>query len=162
MNSGLLYPKKPTKQLFALLIICISVFLSISAHAETCEKVVNNLNHQLSPKIDEKELVDILKALNSSDNAALPDRFVTKKQAKAAGWRPGKDLWSVPELKGKSMGGDHFGNHEGRLPKGRWREADLDYKGGHRGGKRLIFSDEGKRHVTVDHYRSFIEVPQCR
>jgi guanyl-specific ribonuclease Sa len=60
------------------------------------------------------------------------------------------------------MGGDHFKNLEGRLPDIQWREADLDYKGGHRGGKRLILSQDGKRFVTVDHYKTFMEVPACR
>ena len=49
-----------------------------------------------------------------------------------------------------------------QLPYGQWREADLDYKGGHRGAKRLIFSREGRRFVTVDHYRTFTEIPACQ
>ena len=43
-----------------------------------------------------------------------------------------------------------------------WREADLDYKGGRRGAKRLVFSNDGRRMVTVDHYDTFTEVPACR
>jgi len=65
-------------------------------------------------------------------------------------------------LRGSSIGGDRFQNREGRLSDNQWREADLDYKGGRRGAKRLIFSQDGKRFVTVDHYRTFMEVPQCR
>jgi guanyl-specific ribonuclease Sa len=87
---------------------------------------------------------------------------VTKKQARSAGWSAGKDIWSVKSLKGKSIGGDTFGNFEKRLPKGRWREADLDYKGGKRGAKRIVFSADGRRTITVDHYQTFQEVPACR
>jgi guanyl-specific ribonuclease Sa len=74
------------------------------------------------------------------------------------------DLWKVKNLKGKSIGGDRFGNRERQLPDGgrKWREADLDYKGGQRGAKRLLYSDDGLRMVTVDHYATFREVPACR
>lgn len=132
------------------------------AHADSCETVVNAVNAGLSPRIDERKLVEVLRSLNSSHNKKLPPAFVTKKEAKAAGWKPGENLWSVGALKGSSIGGDRFNNHEGRLPNDKWREADLDYKGGHRGGKRLIFSRDGARFVTVDHYRTFVEVPACR
>ncbi|XLM21567.1 ribonuclease, partial [Chromobacterium piscinae] len=63
----------------------------------------------------------------------LPDKFVTKRQAQDAGWKPGRSLWSVAGLQGKSIGGDRFGNYEKRLPAGQWQEADLNYKGGKRG-----------------------------
>jgi len=35
-------------------------------------------------------------------------------------------------------------------PGRRWTEADLDYACGKRGRKRLVFSDDGLRYVTVD------------
>ncbi|MBC8017228.1 MAG: ribonuclease, partial [Verrucomicrobia bacterium] len=109
------------------------------AQAESCEKAVHELNSRISPGIDEQELVEILRSLNSTNNKRLPPKFVTKQQARYQGWKPGKDLWSVRTLKGSSMGGDRFQNREGRLPDSKWREADLDYKGGRRGGKRLVF-----------------------
>ncbi len=147
-----------------LFFILCSFILSIPAFAETetCKKVVHELNKQLSPKINEHELTDILKTLNSTENKKLPRKFVTKKRARAKGWKPGKNLWSVLALKKKSLGGDAFENLESRLPKKHWREADLDYRGGARGGKRLVFSDDGVRMVTVDHYQTFREVPVCR
>lgn len=138
------------------------VILPLQVHAESCEKVAHELNARISPRIDEQELVEIIRSLNSSNNKTLPSQFVTKQQAKSQGWKPGKDLWSVRSLKGSSMGGDRFYNREGRLPDKKWREADLDYKGGHRGSKRLIFSSDGKREVTVDHYKTFTEVSACK
>ena len=145
-----------------LLILLIGMFSAMQIYAESCEKVVHVLNARLSPGIDEQELIEILHSLNKTNNKKLPPKFVMKKEAKARGWKPGKNLWSVNELQGLSMGGDHFNNREGRLPDNKWREADLDYKGGHRGGKRLIFSRDGERYVTVDHYGTFTEVPSCR
>jgi hypothetical protein len=149
--------------LIFLAVVCIACSAADS-HAASCEDVVRDFNRRLSPRIDESELIRALRALNNSRNRSLPDTFVTKREARSAGWRPGSDLWRVTGLKGKSIGGDRFGNREGHLPAGgrKWREADLDYKGKLRGAKRLLFADDGLRMVTVDHYKTFIEVPACR
>ena len=134
-----------------------------ASKSNSCYAVVSELNQSISPKIDEKELVSILKTLNETRHKRLPAKFVTKRQARKLGWRPGRDLWDSEALVGKSIGGDVFSNREGKLPDGRrvWREADLDYQGGHRGPKRLIYSDDGLRSVTVDHYNTFKAVPPC-
>ena len=145
-----------------LLLFLIGLFLQTQAYAESCEKVVHAVNMRLSAGIDEQELIKILRSLNMTNNKKLPHNFVDKYEARSLGWKPGRDLWSVSSLRGSSIGGDHFNNREGRLPDNKWREADLDYKGGHRGGKRLIFSQDGERFVTVDHYQTFMEVPACR
>lgn len=89
---------------------------------------------------------------------SLPQNFITKKQAGELGWQGG-DLWRY--ARGKSIGGDRFGNFERRLPdkKGRiWRECDIEYRGGARGAKRLIFSNDGLIFYTADHYESFERV----
>jgi hypothetical protein len=132
--------------------------------AVSCEEAVRSVNARLSTKVDQAELVEALQTLNKSRNHDLPAKFINKRDARKAGWRPGRDLWSVAALRGKSIGGDHFGNREKRLPDGRrkWREADLDYKGGHRGAKRLLFANDGLRMLPVDHYQTFVEVPACR
>jgi len=90
----------------------------------------------------------------------LPLRYLTKDEARRLGWRPGEDLWdSAP---GRAIGGDRFGNREGLLPRpgaGGYREADLDYAGGRRNARRLVYDRGGARWVTLDHYRSFTRVP---
>lgn len=87
----------------------------------------------------------------------LPDYYVTKKQARAAGWRPAEgNLCNV--LRGKAIGGDIFSNYERRLPdigQRIWREADVNYQCGHRQTDRLIYSNDGLIYVTQDHYRHF-------
>jgi hypothetical protein len=89
----------------------------------------------------------------------LPDRYLTREAAIRLGWKPGHDLWAVAP--GRSIGGDAFANRERQLPAGlRYREADLDYRGGPRGAKRLIIGSDGRRWVTVDHYQSFHLVPR--
>jgi len=135
-----------------------------SGSAPSCETVVPALSGKLPVAINEAELVEVLRSLNQSGNRRLPPKFITKKEARSAGWQPGGSLWALPELRGKSLGGDRFGNYEKQLPNGKrkWREADLDYRGAHRGPKRLIFSTDGLRAVTVDHYQTFMEVPACQ
>ena len=145
-----------------LLFLGFVLFLATQAYAESCEKVIHAVNLRLSSAIDEQELVEIIRSLNSTNNRKLPRKFVNKHEARTKGWKPGKDLWSVSALRGSSMGGDAFRNREGKLPDKKWREVDLDYKGGRRGSKRLVFSRDGDRFVTVDHYNTFMEVPACR
>jgi len=60
---------------------------------------VHALNQRLSPGIDEEELVSVLRSLAASGNRELPPNFVTKGQATKRGWRPGRDLWEVPDLR---------------------------------------------------------------
>lgn len=83
----------------------------------------------------------------------LPDNFITKNEAKDLGWSGG----SVEKYrKGAAIGGDRFGNYEKKLPKGRYKECDIDTKGKkERGAKRIIFDEEGNIYYTKDHYRSF-------
>ncbi|MDN0073831.1 ribonuclease domain-containing protein [Crenobacter sp. SG2303] len=131
-----------------------------AAAAPSCEQVVARFASQVPARLDRVELVDTLRSLGQTGR--LPAKFVTKRQARDAGWQPGKPLWKVPGLEGKAIGGDRFGNFEQRLPSGQWQEADLGYQGGKRGAQRLIFGRDGRRFITVDHYESFREVPACQ
>ncbi|MBQ9814556.1 MAG: ribonuclease [Lachnospiraceae bacterium] len=87
----------------------------------------------------------------------LPGNFITKDEAKELGWDNRKgNLWDVAP--GMSIGGDKFGNYEGLLPKANGRkyyECDIDYEGGYRNEKRIIFSNDGLIFYTDDHYESF-------
>lgn len=89
----------------------------------------------------------------------LPSNYITKKEAQELGW-PGGSL--EPYAPGCSIGGDHFGNYEGLLPKksGRsYTECDIGTKGkSSRGAKRIIFSNDGLIFYTDDHYESFTEI----
>lgn len=90
----------------------------------------------------------------------LPKNFITKSEAKALGWDSSKgNLWDVAN--GKSIGGDHFGNYEGLLPKANGRkytECDVNYSGGYRGSERIIFSNDGLIYYTNDHYQTFTQL----
>lgn len=83
----------------------------------------------------------------------LPVNYITKAQARQLGWQGGP---LEPYAPGKSIGGDHFGNYEHRLPEGRYRECDIGTRGRARGGKRLIFTTDGRTlYYTEDHYGTF-------
>ena len=87
----------------------------------------------------------------------LPKNFITKAEARRLGWTGGP---LEPYAPGKSIGGDHFGNYERKLPNGRYRECDIDTRGRPRGAKRLIYTEDVKRiYYTGDHYRTFQGVP---
>lgn len=87
----------------------------------------------------------------------LPPNYITKDEALALGWKNNEgNLWEVTDK--KCIGGDIFGNREGLLPKseGRiWRECDVNYYGGYRGGERIVYSNDGLIYYTDDHYASF-------
>ncbi len=87
----------------------------------------------------------------------LPSNFVTKNEAKKLGWDAEKgNLQKV--CRGCSIGGDNFGNREGQLPKKKGRkyyECDIDYRGGSRNAKRIIWSNDGLIYYTGDHYKTF-------
>ena len=86
----------------------------------------------------------------------LPSNFITKNEAKKLGWVSSEgNLWDVAE--GMSIGGDRFGNYEGQLPEGDYKECDVNYYGGFRGSERIVFSDEGI-YYTNDHYESFTQL----
>ncbi len=87
----------------------------------------------------------------------LPPNYITKKEAQELGWEASKaNLWEVaPDM---SIGGDRFGNREGLLPSAKGRkyyECDIDFDGGYRNAKRIVFSNDGLVYYTEDHYESF-------
>ncbi len=92
-------------------------------------------------------------------SGALPKNYITKRRARELGWQGGP---LEPYAPGKAIGGDRFGNYEGRLPPlngGFYKECDIDTKGRARGAKRLVFTSKGKRiYYTADHYKTFKEV----
>lgn len=87
----------------------------------------------------------------------LPGNFISKTKARKAGWVPSKgNLQTV--CPGKSIGGSVFYNDDRKLPdaKGRtWYECDIDYHGGTRNAKRIVFSNDGLIYYTGNHYKSF-------
>ena len=87
----------------------------------------------------------------------LPPNYITKNEAQELGWDNSEgNLWEVTDR--KSIGGDHFGNREGLLPKTDTRqyyECDVSYRGGYRGSERIVYSNDGLIFYTDDHYQGF-------
>lgn len=87
----------------------------------------------------------------------LPDYYITKSEARKSGWNPGQgNLCDV--IPGHAIGGDVFGNREGKLPQKKGRkyfEADIEYDCGNRDANRLVFSNDGLIYISRDHYKTF-------
>lgn len=85
----------------------------------------------------------------------LPDNYITKDDAESLGWDNDKgNLWDVTDK--KSIGGDRFYNREGLLPdNATYYECDIDYAGGYRNAKRIVYSSDWSVYYTDDHYDSF-------
>ena len=94
------------------------------------------------------------------EHGELPDNFITKKEAMELGWKT-RFKYVSDAAPGKSIGGDYFGNYEGKLPrvKGRkYYEADCWYTEGERNAYRIIYSSDGHVWYTEDHYNTFVEL----
>lgn len=111
-----------------------------------------NLSAQVSidQLTEEKTVISYVK-----QNHKLPDYYITKSEARKQGWNPSKgNLCDV--LPGKAIGGDQFGNREGRLPDGeKYFEADVNYHCGGRNADRIIYTQNGDVYLTKNHYKSF-------
>ena len=85
----------------------------------------------------------------------LPDNFMTKSEARKLGWESGSLEKFAP---GCAIGGDRFGNYEGRLPRGKtYIECDIGTVGkSSRGACRVVYAtDFSAIYYTADHYENF-------
>jgi hypothetical protein len=155
------------KRILSLIGLCIAIFLVLQStmSKDTAEQLTKpSVQSQIDSKtplasktaIDgltrQQTVVDYLVAHRS-----LPDYYIKKQDARSRGWdaRSG-NLCDV--LPGRAIGGDRFSNREGQLPNkpGRvWYEADINYRCGHRGADRIVYSGDGLIYVTTDHYKTF-------
>lgn len=87
----------------------------------------------------------------------LPNNYITKDEAELLGWDNDKgNLWEVTDK--MSIGGDRFYNREKLLPIEEdiiYFECDIDYEGGYRNAKRIVYSSNWDIYYTDDHYDSF-------
>ncbi|MEU3188130.1 ribonuclease domain-containing protein [Streptomyces sp. NPDC006923] len=130
----------------------------VLVHNSTCIQLGNNLatGEAANPLIESLQ-----------QTGELPSNYVTKAQAEAAGWKPGKALGnSIP---GGQIGGDVFENSKGVVPRapGRtWQEADLGLNPmmsrAKQPGWRLLYSDDGLAYVTSDHYETAYQLPNWK
>lgn len=110
---------------------------------------------ETGPIIEPQAIADYL-----FEHGELPDNFITKKEAQALGWDSSRNYVS-DVAPGKSIGGDWFGNYQGKLPraKGRtFRECDCNYVKGKRKDDRIVWSSDGRVWFTDDHYETFTEL----
>lgn len=145
------------KILTILLILIISITYVVINNTDSNSKKDNQI---VDVEINEDEYY------TSKDKVALyidsfnklPNNYITKNDAIKLGFKASKgNLWDVSDK--KSIGGDQFFNREKLLPQEKGRkyfEADIDFKGGYRNSKRIVYSNDGLIYYTDDHYDSFI------
>ena len=157
------------KKILSLLLIVILSFTLISCESaeEPIKEEVIKENVEQTPEkyVEERKTIDKNGYFTSKEDVSLyihthrklPKNFITKKEAIKLGWESNKgNLWDVTDK--KSIGGDRFGNREGKLPNKLDRnyfECDINYTGGFRGPERIVYSDDGLIYYTEDHYDNF-------
>jgi len=93
----------------------------------------------------------------------LPSNYVNKATGQALYEEYTGNTWTKWNFNpwlilGVMIGGDYFGNDEGLLPTGNYKECDVDYHDSSRGTKRLVYTDAGLVYYTANHYESFNQV----
>ena len=97
------------------------------------------------------------------DNGYLPPNYVNKNEGirmyeSKTGKRFERWNFNPQRMLGVMIGGDSFGNRDGKLPSGDYREADVDYFGPNRGTNRLVYASGCNIYYTSDHYQSFVKL----
>ena len=136
-----------------LLFLVLFLYLDLNAAPETQQPQTVQTGISEQGTYTSKEDV----ALYIHTFGKLPSNFVTKSKARDMGWIETEgNLQKVCE--GCSIGGDNFGNREKALPRKSGRkyyECDIDYQGGRRNEKRIVYSNDGLIYYTGDHYNTF-------
>lgn len=139
-------------------VVCGSGYPSVAAYEDTLKRFARKIG------------LDRIRAFVGTVSSIVetgfaPPCYLKKNEARARGWRPGKDLCAVDT--GLAIGSYPFQNREGLLPRdyeGSYRIADLDYACGKRNARRLVYVEgrpgEWLMWVTMDHYASYIMVPR--
>lgn len=123
---------------------------SVFGNTENLKNGTQNLTGEISEITKAETVINYVKS-----NRKLPDFYLTKNEAKKAGWIPSKqNLCEV--LPGKAIGGDNFGNREKLLPQNnQYFEADVNYNCGNRTADRIVYTKNGDVYLSTDHYKSF-------
>ena len=136
--------------------------------ANLCVFLMNNysgsetVNAGTGKELTIKELTELVAKVIGYEGAikwdttkpnGTPRKLLDVSKAEKLGWTGGS---LEPYAPGKCIGGSYFGNYEGLLPDGNYKECDIDTLGKKkRGAKRIIYSDDGRIYYTPDHYETF-------
>ena len=152
---------KNKKMKITSILMAFLLFLLTGCSLESSlEEKENQVNYQ-AIEVDKTETSSVVQgeAYYEKDDVVeyihlyqeLPNNYIRKSEANDMGW--------TPEDKEYVIGGDKFGNREGKLPKAQGRQYfEADVQAGysnHRGPERIVYSDDGLIFYTKDHYESF-------
>ena len=150
-------------KILLIFIVLTGMFLAISKLFEKGDDIFSQTINEVT--VQNENRIDKQGKYTSKEDVALyiftygelPSNYVSKSKAKQMGWVASKgNLLKVCE--GCSIGGDVFTNRQKILPtsKGRtYYECDIDYEGGTRNAKRIVYSNDGLIYYTDDHYNTF-------
>ncbi len=149
--------KKALSVLTSLLLIAIFIISGCGGSSSQKQKPVKTVA-EASIKVEKNGTYTSKQqvALYIHEYHKLPGNYIKKNEARKLGWPQKGTLEKVAP--GKSIGGDHFGNAEKKLPvnKGiKYTECDIDYVKGQRGAKRIVFDNKGNIYYCGDHYNTF-------
>lgn len=162
------YSVKPRKSSFSGFVLAVCVLLALAWGAWTLAGKLGfappkiGIHAQSSENVSQYTSRDEV-ARYICDNGYLPPNYVNKESGvRLYESKTGKSFvrWNFNPLStlGVMIGGDSYGNREGHLPPGDYREADVDYFGPNRGTKRLVYSSGCNIYYTGDHYKSFVKM----
>ena len=149
------------KLFFSIILLAVVLVVSGCGRLDTTEQIIGQEEmEELAVQEGGRYSEPLKVAIHIYLYERLPANYITKSEAASEGWESSKgNLWEVTDE--MSIGGDRFGNREGRLPDagGRhWYECDVNYYGGYRGPERLVYSNDGLIYYTDDHYETFTEI----
>ncbi len=156
------------RRIFALLLAMLLALVPLTACGDSeiasdiLDLVIDVLEEDPSSPTENAPAIDENGQYTSKEDVAfylwtykhLPQNFMTKNEARALGWEGGSLEVFAP---GCAIGGDRFGNYEGLLPDGDYRECDIDTLGkDSRGACRIVYTADCTRiYFTDDHYETF-------
>lgn len=137
-----------------IIVIAIFIILITNLSQDSTITLSKNINVEENGQYCSVEEV----ALYIKEYHKLPNNYITKKDAKALGWKGGPLKYHVS---GKSIGGDVFTNRQHILPDSDYEyiECDINANGTNRGAERIVYNTGDYRvYYTSDHYNSFREI----
>ena len=139
-----------------------SVFLGLALIVGSTGSSVAQIDNPIESTAQDP---DVLHARTSHSplSAAVETRAPASRQTVEPPQKARDLLLTIQDRKGEPLpgyiGGRTFHNHERHLPKGRYREYDVNPKlrGRPRDAERIVIEQKtGKAYYTGDHYRTFI------
>lgn len=139
-----------------------SVFLGLALIVGSTGSSVAQIDDLIESAAQDSDVLQP-RTSHSPPSAAVETRTPASRQTVEPPQKARDLLFTIQDRQGEPLpgyiGGRTFHNHERHLPKGRYREYDVNPKlrGRPRDAERIVIEQKtGKAYYTGDHYRTFI------